>query len=84
MGAPARSRAPLFLTPWTVAHQALLWDFPGKNMEWHGCHVLCQAIFLTPGSNPGLLHCRRILHQLSYQRGTRDSLTVEFPLWFSW
>jgi len=67
VGAPARSRAPLFLTPWTVAHQALLWDFPGKNMEWHGCHVLCQAIFLTPGSNPGLLHCRRILYPLSHQ-----------------
>ena len=26
-----------------------------------------QGIFPTQGSNPGLLHCRRILYQLSYQ-----------------
>ena len=29
---------------------------------------LLQGIFLTQESNPGLLHCRRILYQLSYQR----------------
>ena len=28
-----------------------------------GCHALLQGIFLTQGSNPGLLHCRRILYQ---------------------
>ena len=27
-----------FVTPWTVAHQAL-WNFPGKNTEV-GCHFL--------------------------------------------
>ena len=27
---------------------------------------LLQGIFLTLGSNQGLLHCRRILYQLSY------------------
>ena len=32
-----------------------------------GCHILCQGIFLTLGSNPGLLHCRRILYLLSHQ-----------------
>ena len=26
-----------------------------------------RGIFLTQGSNPGLLHCRRILHHLSHQ-----------------
>ena len=25
-----------------------------------GCHSLLQGIFLTQGSNPGLLHCRQI------------------------
>ena len=28
---------------------------------------LLQGIFPTQGSNPGLLHCRQILYQLSHQ-----------------
>ena len=32
-----------------------------------GCHALLQGIFPTQGSNPGLLHCRRILYHLSQQ-----------------
>ena len=35
---------------------------------WMGCHALLQGIFPTQGSNPGLLHCRQILYQLSYVR----------------
>jgi len=30
-------------------------------------HSLLQGIFLTQGSNSGLLHCRRILYHLSHQ-----------------
>ena len=37
-----------------------------------GCHFLLQGIFLTQGSNSGLLHCRQILYRLSY----RSSLKV--------
>ena len=33
------------------------WDFPGNSTEVD-CYFLLQGIFLTPGSNPGLLHCR--------------------------
>ena len=40
------SHARLFATPWTGAHQAPLWDFPGKN-SGVGCHFLLQGIFLT-------------------------------------
>ena len=36
------------------------WDFPGKS-NGMGCRFLLQGIFPTQGSNPGLLHCRRIL-----------------------
>ena len=36
-------------------------DFPGKNTEVDS-HSLLQAIFLTQGSNSGLLHCRWILY----------------------
>jgi len=32
-----------------------------------GCHALLQGIFPIQGSNPGLLHGRRILYQLSYR-----------------
>ena len=41
------------------------WDSPGKN-SGVGWHSLLQRIFLTQGSNPGLLHCRQILYHLSY------------------
>ena len=37
------------------------WNFPGKNTGVGG-HSLLQGIFLTQGSNPGLLHCRQILY----------------------
>ena len=42
------------------------WDSLGKNTGV-GCHFLLQGIFPTPGSNPGLLHCRQILYCLSHQ-----------------
>ena len=57
----------LFVTQWTVAHQAPLpRNFPGKNTGV-GCHSLLQGIFLTQGLNLGRLHCRQILYQLSHQ-----------------
>ena len=57
----AFSRIWLFGAPWTVARQAPCpWDSPGKDTG-AGCHALLQGIFLTQGSNPGLLHCRWIL-----------------------
>ena len=43
------------------------WDSPGKNTGV-GCHFLLQGIFPTQGLNLGLLHCRQILDQLSYDR----------------
>ena len=39
-------------------------DSPGKNTGV-GCHFLLQRIFLTQGSNPGLLHSRQTLYRLS-------------------
>ena len=45
------------------------WNFPGKSTGV-GCHSLLQGIFLTQGSNPGLLHCRQILYQLHQQGST--------------
>ena len=54
----ALSHVHLFVTPWTVAHQACLsMDSPGKNTGV-GCHFLPQRIFLTQGLNLGLPHCQ--------------------------
>ena len=46
-------------------------DSPGKNIGV-SCHTLLQGIFLTQGSNSGLLHCTQILYQLSYQGSQRN------------
>ena len=54
-------------TPWTEEPGRLHpWDSPGKNTGV-GCHFLLHGIFPTQESNPGLLHCRQILYQLSYK-----------------
>ena len=42
------------------------WNSPGQNAGV-GSHTPLQGIIPTQGSNPGLLHCRWILHQLSHQ-----------------
>ena len=51
------------------------WDFPGKS-NGVGCHFLLQRIFLTQGSNPGLLHCRQMLYRLSHQGSCCQLSTV--------
>ena len=40
------------------------WTIQGQNTGV-GTFPLLQEIFPTQGTNPGLLHCRRILYQLS-------------------
>ena len=42
------------------------WNSPGKGTGV-GSHSLLQRFFLTQWLNPGLLHCRQILYNLSYQ-----------------
>ena len=41
------------------------WNSPGQNTGV-GSQSLLQGIFPTQGSNPGLLHCKQILYQLSH------------------
>ena len=56
-----------------VASQAPLcypWNSAGKNTGV-GSHSFLWGIFLTQGSNLGLLHCRQILCSLSHQRSPR-------------
>ena len=47
-----------------------------------GCHFLLQGIFLTQGSNLGLLHCRQTLYPLSHQ-GSPPHCEGS-PNWPSW
>ena len=58
----------LILRPHGLPPARLLcpWDSPGQDTGV-GCHSLLQGIFLTQGSNPGLLHCRWTLYPLSHQ-----------------
>ena len=48
------------------------WNSPGQNTGV-GSLSLPQGIFPTQGSNPGLLHCRQILYQLSH-KGTMETV----------
>ena len=63
----------LFTTPWNSP-----WNSPGKNTGV-GSLSLLQGIFPNQGSNPGLLHCRRILYQLSHQGSPRMLEWVTYP-----
>ena len=40
--------------------------FEARILEWIAI-PFSRGIFLTQGSNPGLLHCRRTLYHLSYR-----------------
>ena len=57
-------------TVWSPPGSSVLGDSPGKNTGV-GTLSLLQGIFLTQGSNPGLLHCRQILYCLSHQGSLR-------------
>ena len=56
------------------------WDSPGKNTGMV-CHFLLQEIFPTQELNPGLLHYRQILYQLSYE-GTHPNTSQNVPILF--
>ena len=54
------------------------WDSPGQNTGV-GSLFLLQGIFPTQGLNPGLPHCRQILHQLSHKGSPRILKWVVYP-----
>ena len=63
------SHVQLFATPWTS---------PGQNTGVDSLSLL-QGIFPTQGSNPGLLHCRRILYKLSHMGSPVIVEWVDYP-----
>ena len=64
----------LFVTLWLYS----LWNSPGQNTRM-GSLSLLQGIFPTQGLNPGFLHCRLILFQLSHQGSPRILEWVAYP-----
>ena len=48
---------------------------PGKNIGV-GCHSHFQGIFLTQGSNLGLLHCMLIIYHLSHQGSPKKHIKL--------
>ena len=55
-----------------------LWDFPCQNTGV-GSLSLLQGIFPIQGLNPGLLHCRQILYQLSHKGSPRILEWAAYP-----
>ena len=63
----------------SVAKSCLtLCDLNGLNTGVSS-HSLLQGIFLTPGSNWGLFHCRQILYHLSHQRKKESEVAQLCP-----
>ena len=54
------------------------WNSPGQNTGV-GSLSLLQGLLPTQGSNPGLLHCRPILYQLSHKGSPRILEWVAYP-----
>ena len=52
------------------------WNSPGQN-SGVGSLSLFQGIFPTQGWNPGLLHCRWVLYQLSHQGSYQGAISDE-------
>ena len=71
------SRVRLFVTLWTIAHQAPLSVGFSRQEYWSGKHALLQGIFQTQGSNLGLPHHRQMLYPLSNQ-GTDKYLHFKY------
>ena len=58
-------------------------DSPSKNTGV-GCNALVQGIFPIQQSNWGLLHCRWILYQLSYQGSSFNFIYLKLNRHFNY
>ena len=61
---------PTLCYPMDCSHQAPLSKgiLQARILEWVASALL-QGIFPTQGSNPGFVHCRWILYQMSHKGG---------------
>ena len=63
-----------------IVHQAPLSMGFFRLEYWSGLPFPSQGIFPTQGANPGLLHCRQILHHLSHQGSPGGLLVKNLPV----
>ena len=61
--------------------------FQARVLEWVAISF-SRGIFLTQGSNPGLLHCRQMFYHLSYQgnmfsSNIKNRYFIGLPWWLS-
>ena len=75
--ATKRNEITSFVCEWTRGIY-IPWNSPGQNAGV-GSLSLLQEIFPTQGLNPGLLHCRQILYQLSHKGSPRILEWVACP-----
>ena len=66
--------SPIFLNS---IYMVCPWNSPGKNTEVV-CHSLLQEIFLTQGSDLGLLYCRQIFYHLSYKGSPYICVNIQY------
>ena len=66
------NRVRLFVTPGTAAHQAPLSMGFSRQEYWNGLPCPPLGDLPDPGIKQGLLHCRQILYQLSYQGSPKN------------
>ena len=72
-----QSRPTMQLHGLQAARLLCLWDSSCKKT----CHSLLQGIFLTQGSNPGLLHHRQILYHLNQQGSPINPINNKVKMW---
>ena len=63
---------PTLATPWTVACQAPLSMGFSRQEYWSGLPFPSPGDLSNQGIELGLLHCRQILYQLSYEGSPQD------------
>ena len=77
MKSESESRLVMFDSLWPHGLYSL-WNSPGQTTGAGSCSLL-QGIFPTQGLNPGLMHCRQILYQLSHQGSPKIHEWVAYP-----
>ena len=75
---------PTLCNLWIVACQAPLSVGFFRQEYWSGLLFLFQGIFLTQESNPGLLHCRQMIYQLSYEGSPDTKLILQIKCWITY
>ena len=73
-GGSVTKLCPTFVIPWTVACQAPVSMGFSRQEYWSELPFPSPGDLPNPGIKPGLLHCRQMIYQLSYERSHAFSI----------